>query len=258
MQDSVLDRESGIPIYRQLADSIREQISEGTYLPGDILPSEADYIRDFGLSRTTVRLAFGLLVNAGLVRREQGRGTIVVPQMRTQLPFLFSFTEESNRHGRVPGVILLKQHREQVSVDAAKALSLPGDAHILRVERLRLMDGEPIGLMISSMNTAKFPVLANLDYGALSVYSLFENETGLSLSSARENIRADLATAGEAQQLNIQAGAPVLRLLRTTYVQGAQDEAVPIEYARVVFNGSIYSLDVELIRRGDTGVSFTR
>lgn len=249
MQSDFFDRESGIPVYRQLADYIKKQISSGVYQPGDVLPSEADYIRDFNVSRTTVRLAFGLITNAGMVRREQGRGTIVVPQVRTQLPFLSSFTEESSHYGRTPSVVLLRQYMEKVSVEAANALSLPLDAQVLRVERLRLVDGEPIGLAISSMNTVKFPDLAKLDFSALSIYSLFESEMGLSIRSAKENIRADLAGENEAHKLKIQTGAPVLRMLRTTFIQGEQNAAVPIEYVEVVFNGSIYSVDVELFRQ---------
>lgn len=256
MPDSFLNRDNGIPIYRQLADLIREQISSGVYLPGDLLPSETDYIRDFGLSRTTVRLAFGVIVNAGLVRREQGRGTIVVPQVHTQLPFLYSFTEESSHHGRVPDVVLLKQQMGHISRDAADALSLPPDTQALKVERLRLMDNEPIGLTTSFVNTVKFPVLANLDFSVPSIYSLFESETRLPIISAKENIRADLAMEGEAQRLTIQIGSPVLRLSRTTYMQDAQGLATPIEFAKVVFNGSLYSLDVELIRQSDQQTNF--
>jgi GntR family transcriptional regulator len=249
MQQDFFDRESGIPVYRQLADYIKKQISNGSYRPGDVLPSEADYIRDFNVSRTTVRLAFGMITNAGMVRREQGRGTIVVPQVRTQLPFLSSFTEEALHYGRIPSVVLLGKSEEQASPNAANALSLPPDAHVLIVERLRIVDGEPIGLSVSSMNIVRFPGLTKLDFSALSIYSLFETEMGLSILSAKENIRADLAEEKEAHKLKIQPGAPVLRMLRTTFIQGEQGAVVPIEYVEVVFNGSIYSVDVELFRQ---------
>jgi len=247
--DFFINRENGIPVYRQLADYIKKQISGGVYQPGDVLPSETDYIRDFNVSRTTVRLAFGLITNAGLVRREQGRGTIVVPQVYTQLPYLTSFTEEARRYGRTPGVALLSQSEEQVSLNAAGALSLSTDTRVLKVTRLRMVDGEPIGISRSWMNTVKFPSLANLDYSSVSLYRLFEREMGLSIRSAKEIIRADLAEEADAQKLKIQVGAPVIRMLRTTFIQGEQDTAIPIEYADVVFNGSIYSVDVELFRR---------
>lgn len=249
MQPDFFNRESGIPVYRQLADYIKKQITSGEYHPGDVLPSEADYIRDFNVSRTTVRLAFGMITNAGMVRREQGRGTIVVPQVRTQLPYLSSFTEEARSNGRTTSVALLGQSEELITPVAANALSLPLDAHVLKVERLRMVDGEPIGLSLSWFNIVQFPALTSLDFSAVSVYSLFETSMGLSIRSARENIRADLAKENEAHHLKIRVGAPVLRMYRTTFIQGDQDTAVPIEYVDVVFNGSIYSVDVELFRQ---------
>lgn len=247
--DFFINRESGIPVYRQLADYIKKQISGGVYQPGDVLPSETDYIRDFNVSRTTVRLAFGLITNAGMVRREQGRGTIVVPQVHTQLPYLSSFTEEAKRYGRTPGVALLSQTEEHITINAANALSLPIDCKVMKIVRLRMVDGEPIGLSHSWMNTVIFPSLANLDFSTVSLYALFEREMGLLIRSAKEIIRADLADEVIAQKLKIQVGSPVVRMLRTTYIQGEQNSAVPIEYADVVFNGSIYSVDVELFRQ---------
>ena len=119
MQNDIFDRESGVPVYRQLAEYLKKQISTGQYKPGDVLPSEADLIREYNISRTTVRLAFGLITNAGLVRREQGRGTIVVSQVRSLLPKLVSFTEEVARLGRTPGAILLSKGEEELTIDAA-------------------------------------------------------------------------------------------------------------------------------------------
>lgn len=248
MRQDFFDRESGIPVYRQLADFIKKQISSGEYPPGDVLPSEADYMRDFNVSRTTVRLAFGLITNAGMVRREQGRGTIVVPQVHTQLPFLSSFTEEARRYGRNPGVTLLNKGIEPISNNASMALSLPPESRVLKVERLRVVDGEPIGHSVSWLNTIRFPHLLDLDYSSISLYFLFENEIG-SIHSAQENIRADLAGENEAMKLKIPKGSPVLRMLRTTFIQVEQDKSIPVEYVEVAFNGSIYSVDVELFRQ---------
>jgi len=248
MRQEFFNRDSGIPVYRQLADYIRKQISSGEYLPGDVLPSEADYIRDFNLSRTTVRLAFGLITNAGMVRREQGRGTIVVQQVRTQLPFLSSLTEETQRNGRTPGVVLLEKNFEKLTHNAANALSLPADTQVLKVKRLRIVDEEPIGISISWLNIVRFPRLLELDYSSLSLYTLFEAEIG-SIRSATENIRADQADEEVAEKLKIQKGTPVLRMLRTTFIQREQDAILPVEYVDVTFNGSIYSIDVELFRQ---------
>jgi GntR family transcriptional regulator len=249
MQKDFIDRASGIPVYRQLAEHIKAQIIKGVYKPGDVLPSEAELIRDLNISRTTVRLAFGLVSNAGLIRREQGRGTIVVSQVRTTLPTLDSFSEEVVRMGRVPGNILLGQAEENLSLNAANAFNLTVDDAALKVTRLRLADDQPIGLAISWLNSIQFPVLKTFDYSSVSLYQLFEKQLGFKIRNAIENIRADIVTDYEARKLGIKSGSPVIRMSRTTYVQDERDGGIPIEYVEVAFNGLAYSIDVELFRK---------
>ncbi|MDO9545964.1 MAG: GntR family transcriptional regulator [Pelolinea sp.] len=247
----MFDRAKGIPVYRQLADYIKKQIASDVYNPGDILPSEADYIREFNISRTTVRLAFGVITNAGLVRREQGRGTIVVSQVRSSLPYLSSFTEEVLRVGREPGVVLLSGAQEETNLEAAKALALPAEAKILYVARLRLIDNEPFGLSICWLNNIQFPKLKLMDYSALSLYKIIEDGLGLSIFHAIENIYADLANENEAQQLKIKRNTPVLRIKRMTSIKDEKGITYPIDYTKAVFNSNMYSVDVELYRQNN-------
>ena len=67
----------GVPLYYQLATLLREKIVSRFYRPGDQLPSEAVLVKEYGLSRMTVRQARGSLEGEGLLRREAGRGTFV-------------------------------------------------------------------------------------------------------------------------------------------------------------------------------------
>jgi len=249
MQPGIINRQSGIPLYRQLADHIKKHISSGIYRPGDILPSEADYVRELNLSRTTVRLAFGLIANAGLVRREQGRGTTILSQMHSSLPLLSSFSEEARRYDREPSVELLGSREEPLSIEAAGALSLPSGTKVTKIIRLRMVDREPIGLAVSWLNTIKFPGWRAVDHSTPSLYEAVEKQLGLTIRSAVQHIIADIAKDDEARRLRMKPGSPILRLMRTTFVHGEQDSAVPVEYTEAAFNGSAYSVDVELYRK---------
>ncbi len=252
MQTDNFDRESGIPIYRQLAEYLRSQISSGEYQPGDVLPSETDLMHDFNVSRTTARLAFDFIRNMGMIRREQGKGTIVVSQVKSNLPLLSSFTEEVERLGRKPGTILLSKGNEKLPPEAASHLGLNPGEIVTKVVRLRTADGAPIGLAISWMNDKKFPKLKEIDYTALSLYQVYENQLGLNPLRANESASADLAREFEARQLGIKLGAPILRLIRTTFVKSYQEDSIPIEYVDAVFNGYIYRIEIELYRHKAT------
>ena len=60
-----------------IAETLKQQITEGTYRAGDKLPTELELMKTFGVGRSSVREAVKLLVNMGVVRVQQGSGTFV-------------------------------------------------------------------------------------------------------------------------------------------------------------------------------------
>lgn len=76
----MIDRESGRPLYQQLADILRSKINSGEYPPGKLIPSETHLQQEFDLARDTIRAALDVLREEGLVVTYPGRGTAVVEQ----------------------------------------------------------------------------------------------------------------------------------------------------------------------------------
>lgn len=73
----MIDRNADRPIYKQLADAIREQIADGTYAPGQDLPTAAAIGDRYDVGRDTVRDALAVLRAEGLVLTERGRPAYV-------------------------------------------------------------------------------------------------------------------------------------------------------------------------------------
>ena len=97
---SRLSMESDIPLYSQLVNIIKRNITAGTLNPGDQLPSESELCKNFDISRSTVRQAVSMLEDEGLVVRKQGRGTYVAePKVRRKTEKLYSFTSEMSSMG---------------------------------------------------------------------------------------------------------------------------------------------------------------
>jgi GntR family transcriptional regulator len=66
-----------VPMWQQVADHVRAQILDGTYPPGQPLPSEEALAAEFGVSRPTIREGIKTLVAEGLVEVARPRGTTV-------------------------------------------------------------------------------------------------------------------------------------------------------------------------------------
>ncbi|MGV9325254.1 GntR family transcriptional regulator [Streptosporangium sandarakinum] len=65
------------PKYAQVMTAIQQRIRDGEYAPGDMLPSETQLVREFGVGRTTVVRALQTLAMQGWIEREHGRGSFV-------------------------------------------------------------------------------------------------------------------------------------------------------------------------------------
>lgn len=73
----VIDRDSATPLYEQVAALIEARITAGTYQPDRLIPSEAHFQQEFGVTRDTVRAGVAILRARGLVVTVRGKGTYV-------------------------------------------------------------------------------------------------------------------------------------------------------------------------------------
>ncbi|NMM98754.1 PLP-dependent aminotransferase family protein [Bifidobacterium olomucense] len=75
-----LNRRSSVPMYRQLATQLREQIISGELAEGYRLPPERELAARLEVNRTTVLQAYQQLKDEGLIASKVGKGTFVLPQ----------------------------------------------------------------------------------------------------------------------------------------------------------------------------------
>ena len=148
---STLSMDSDIPLYSQLVSIVKRNISAGTLVPGDLLPSEAELCKTFDISRSTVRQAIGALESEGLVVRKQGRGTFVAePKVRRRTENVYSFTSEISSMGMTPSSTLIEYQIISPTPDIVEMLELSGpDTKVYRFTRIRNVNGEPLILETS-------------------------------------------------------------------------------------------------------------
>ncbi len=232
-----LSRTSAGTLYHQLLGVLRGRIESGEIGVGDRLPSEADLVSDFGVSRTTARRALDELRRQGFVRREPGRGTFLAsPRLRSNLAYLHSFSEEIERRGYTPGARLVRREERMASEEVAARLEIEAGDEVLFVRRLRLADERPIFVCDSYLPIGRFPALKDADYAAVSLSRLFEERTGRKIEHSRQWIGAATTTPDIAGLLEIPTGVPVLEVRRITFVTGE----APVELVEAHFHPERY------------------
>lgn len=244
----VIRRDSPVPYYYQLEGFLRDRIGDGTWKPGQRIPSEAELCAAFDVSRTVVRQALNELVQEGVLYRRKGKGTFVAePKIRESLvQHLTGFYEDTVALGLKPSTKVLQQEVIPAPPKIAEALGLKEGDPVTLIDRLRFVDGEPIVLVITYVPYALCPELVNEDVSTQSLYAILEKKYGLELAYGRRTLEAVAATEEEAELLEIEEGDPIVLLRSISYVK----DGGPIEYFKARHRGDRSRFEVELFRPG--------
>lgn len=221
-------RKLGNPLHRQVFLVLRERIESQRYAAGEMLPSEEELVRLFGVSRTTVRNALAALEQAGFIERRQGVGTFVrdigaAAPLHTAMSDLVSHIREISRSTDVR-VIEFGYVRAPKHIQAR--FGCDGKDLFQRAVRIRSLKGQRPILHVTSY----IPERLGRHFGAADmekkpIYALLE-ETGVRLCAGEQRVTATLAEPTVAAHLKIDVGAPLLQIDRIHFDQDRE----PVEY----------------------------
>jgi GntR family transcriptional regulator len=213
--------------------ALAEQISAGRLRPGQRLGAERSLAAELGVSRATLRQALAVLEESGVVRRVPGRGggTFVSKgKIERDLSRVVGVPALLRSQGVVAGTRVMSARLSEPDESAAQALGLRAGDLVIDLVRIRLADGSPISVEHAMLPADRFPGLLELPLGG-SVYELLEEHYGARPKEALERIEVVPASPDEAMVLDVETGAPLLSITRTT--TGTGDE--PIEFSHDLF-----------------------
>jgi GntR family transcriptional regulator len=209
-------RDNATALYRQIAARLRDEIGSGLFEPSGRLPSEAEIGARFTVSRVTVRLALEELAKSGMIERRKGKGTYVAgKEVRHELDTLRSFHESLVMQGLNAGMRILTLEPMKTP-DAIAALLGPGWETCLLLERLHLVDNEPIALGRSFLPTT-LATLSREEMERQPTYAIVSALAGLDVERANVTIGAQSADAHLRSILKVAEGAALLVMERTSW-----------------------------------------
>jgi GntR family transcriptional regulator len=214
-----------VSLYRQIEDRLREEISNGNFKEGDLIPSELELASRYGVSQGTVRKAILNLTQQGVFYRKQGKGTFVVFQKKGHERYRnFRFVNgfEPNLldvHMSFKGVKVM-----QAPAEIAEALNLPKGASVIRLERAAKIDE------IGQLHTLSFLPLhlyqglekyTAEDFKKNTLWKLQEIYFGIRVENREEFVSAIVADEKLARLTGTVPGGAVLRIeVKLTAVGG--------------------------------------
>lgn len=231
------------PLYLQLYQILRREIINGNRQPGDQLPSENQLVEMHDVSRATVRQAMQELLADGLIVRKRGKGSFVAaPSLEQNLVRIVSFTEDMQRRGLKPRTRTISAGLMPATERIAQKLGVQVDEELVRLERLRLADGQPMSVEVSCLVHRFCQGILGYDFTRNSLRQALLQQFDIRLSRAEQTIHAIAADEELADLLTVELGAPLLYIERVSY----SDVDVPVEYLRLYHRGDRYSLYNEL------------
>jgi GntR family transcriptional regulator len=222
-----------VPTYHRLKKKILRDIETGELVPGDVLPSERALAALHGLSRMTVRQALTDLVTAGILYREQGRGTFVSAR-KMQQRNISSFSETVREMGFTPSTKVIEFDIVKPPDDIAGKLMVK-DIEVFRAVRVRLADTVPVAVEEVFIPFNICPGLEKKDLQS-SLYTVINKTFGHRVGSADCSVSTKHPTARQQEYLNISRNTPVLKIDTLYYsVSG-----VTLYYERAVYRADMY------------------
>lgn len=208
-----------VPKYYKIYEKLISDIREGVYHEGDLFPSDTELVKDFEVSRGTVREAVKLLFQQGYLIRQQGKGTFLSYKRIEQNPDkLIGFTELMRKHNLKPSARVIKKEIVVPSANISHLMKInPGD-EVVRLIRLRFGDSRPLIIERSFFNLNLFKPIFDMDLETNSIFELLHTNSVTQLGNALQRIEAFSAGKEENQWLGVELQTPLLlikRLIKT-------------------------------------------
>jgi GntR family transcriptional regulator len=251
-----LDRNSFVPLYYQLQEVLKEQIESGYWHPDELLPSEPELARRFGVSRAVVRQALDILEDDHQIVRVRGRGTFVArPKLDYRaggLARLLVTPRESD-----VTIHILDKRIASGERRIRSTLELSDNDQLLRLATMLSANGVPLAISYSFFRR---PDVLWLDEAAQVGRNLppefVLSDYGIALAHSTVSIEASQCGQFEADRFQIPRRSAVFLVLCTEYRQ-TEDEAAPFEIARVEYRGDMVQFQLDVSPEAGGGLSAT-
>ena len=225
---SVLKKKSQLSLQDIIVSDIQKKIEKKILKIGQMIPSEDEIRKKYGVSRVTVRLALDKLENKNLIIRKQGVGTFIkskkIKQTFSTAKTIIDALREKNLQPKIKVLFNNKKYPDDYLKDI---LNIKGNSQIVHIRRIVYLNNQPYAVLDTFLPEV-FKGVADIISQTKNVkttYEIFEEEFDFQIKEAKYDISIDRATNDILKILNLKKDSYCLKNSRITY----SDRKKPLE-----------------------------
>jgi GntR family transcriptional regulator len=227
---------------------LRDEISNGAFQTGTLLPGENRLADSFGVSRVTVRRALEALAGDGWIEKRTGAGSVVLPRREAETKIAADFTTlmpQLLEIDRQTTARLLAFSYGLAPPVVAQALDLSDGARVQTAVRVRVAGRVPYSHLTTHVPEEIARNYGEADLAAQPLFRLLER-SGVTVMGAHQSVSATLAAPDVAAALEVAVGSPLLSLARVV----RDGDGRGVEYLSALYRPDMFRLEMTLTRVG--------
>ncbi len=215
----MLDRISPVPLWEQLEEVIKEKLSNGSWAPGKMIPSENAMSEEYGLSRMTVRSVIKTFIQEGKLYTVQGKGTFVSEPKIVTTPLPYSGIREQLE---VKGYEIITKVITNEEVILPKGISdkfsLSPNAIGHLIERVRYIKDKPFSFQRSFLKDNTTFIIPDIRLENEQLCKILEADYGIVPTRVEETLEMISANEKISKMLEVGEFTPLLYLHDEIYM----------------------------------------
>ncbi len=230
-------------LYYQLYNILFQDIVNGVYSVGDLIPSETELMGQYGTSRITARKAMEMLANDGLIQKRRGYGSKVISNYPNISPSrAASYIRKSEDDKVPPEKRVIESHIIPADKEVATALNLAEGTPVFNLERVRFSGEKAYYIEANYLEEKLVPDAINRDFSEESLRVYLRDVSHVRWAYMTEKIFSVTADARRAELLGISEGSPLLYVRRHSFDTSER----PREFVRAYFRADLYHLEITM------------
>ncbi|MBD5068913.1 MAG: GntR family transcriptional regulator [Lactobacillus sp.] len=231
------------PKYSQIADQLIQLIVSEKQQLNTRFFTENELSKKYNVSRSTIRAALNELEDLKFITKAKNTGYYVSYEpAKFDFAKFYSFSKVAHKENLAPTSELLMFAKTTPNYYIAQKLGLKQDELVYRIERLRMLNFQPILFEKTFLPAKRFPKLRRNELLKNSLYDLLSTKYALKIKDGEEEFFASLINARESELLDLKVGAPCLKIQRRTF----DVDHIPFEFTITTAPSRYFSYKVPL------------